>query len=72
MKQDKKYPNHWTSDEGKIIVKKELQEGEEQIKTTSIWIGSSDSIDNYKEVEDTEEQKDAGKSVRLRKLPATT
>ena len=55
MKQDKKYPNHWTSDEGKIIVKKELQEGEEQIKTTSIWIGSSDSIDNYKEVEDTEE-----------------
>ena len=51
MKQDKENLNHWTADEGKVIVKKELQEGEEKIETTSIWLGKFDSIDNYTEID---------------------
>ena len=51
MKQDEKYLNHWIADDGKVIVKKELREDEEQIQTTSIWIGKFDSINNYTEID---------------------
>lgn len=47
MKQNEKYPQCWTADEGKTFIDK--RDGEDVGE--SIYLGTTDSIDNYEEVE---------------------
>jgi len=53
MIQDEKYLMHYTAEEGKVIVPKDKTI---EIQTKTIWIGSADSIDNYEEVDEIEEE----------------
>ena len=44
------------ADEGKIICSKNKEKHENYIEAKKIYLGKNDSVDNYKEVEETESE----------------
>lgn len=56
---DNLFDNHYTAPDGYLIARKD----DESITTDSIWLGATDSIENYEIIEKPKEIEDGKSSI---------